>query len=568
MNKLRYIRNAAGAHRGQALVPVILVVFILTTLAIAFTASSKREIKATSNFNAATVQYNAARGAANLVMTAIAQVSLNGYTYGIYPPGPDTDANGWMPIGGAWVKVDVTDTAAFLNINYVTAAQLELMTVFGQNGPVADAIIDWRTPETTATSDGAKSDYYQGLNPAYNCKDAPFDTVEELLLVKGITPSLLYGTPEGNVINAQDAPADALNAANENSVGGGSGAGSAGGTGGGGAASRQAKPSTGGAGTGGTGTGATGTGARGTGATGATAATTTGDTDWDDIYSQSTMPIAEMLTTMSMERNIAADGTPRVNINTATSAQLTAIGLSSGLANALIRARTPVNGGTTGATGTTGARPTATAPTGTRQTMGATTGARPTGTGTTGTGTGAGATAGTTFKTIADLLTIPGFSQTVMQQIADYVSVDSNQFHPNLVNINTAPQEVLALVPGMDHATVNAIMQFRQSGQAFQSMGDFFTLQGLTRTEFQNVMASLCAKSSIYRIRIKVRTPGQQGIYAATAFVEMTDNGPQLLQWRETPAVPGWAYWVPSPVLIAPTTTSTINGTTSGSAGQ
>ncbi len=199
-------------------------------------------------------------------------------------------------------------------------------------------------------------------------------------------------------------------------------------------------------------------------------------------------------------------------------------------------------------------------------------GARPTGgaggTGGTGTAGGTGTTGTTTFKTIADLLTIPGFSQTVMQQIADYVSVDSNQYHPNLININTAPQEVLALVPGMDHATVNAIIQYRQSGQAFQSMGDFFMLQGLTRQEFQNVMASLCAKSSIYRVRIKVRTPGQQSIYATTAYVEMTDNGPQLLQWRETPAVPGWAYWVPSPVLIAPTTTTTVNGTTSGSVGQ
>jgi DNA uptake protein ComE-like DNA-binding protein len=552
-----------SAKRGQALVPVILVVLILTTLAIAFTASSNRELKATSNFNADTVRFNAARGAVNIAMSALGQISLNGYTYGIVPPLPDTDANGWTPIGGAWVKMDVIDTGALLDINSATAAQLELITVFGQNPAVADAIIDWRTPETTATSDGAKSDYYQGLNPPYNCKDAPFDTVEELMLVKGVTPGLLYGTPEGNVISAADAEADAQNAANSTTVGGSSSTPSSGG-GGGGATSRQAT------------TGTTGTTA--------TAAATTGDTNWDDIYSQSTMPLSEMFTTMSMERNIAADGTARVNINTATVAQLTAIGLSTSLANALIRYRTPATGGAVTIGGATGARPGGGGATGARPGGGGGGAVRPgrqaqTGamsvplSGTTAkpggnTGTGASTTTTNTFKTIADLLTIPGFSQTVMQQIADYVSVDSNQFHPNLININTAPQEVLALVPGMDHATVNAIMQYRQSGQAFQSLGDLFSLQGVTRQEFQNVMASLCAKSSIYRIRVKVRTAGQQGVYAATAYVEMTDNGPQLLQWRETPAVPGWAYWVPSPVLIAPTTTSTINGTTSGSVGQ
>ncbi len=325
MKTLKHNLYESNQQRGQALVPVILVVFILTTLAIAFTASSNRELKATSNFNADTVQVNAARGAANMVMAALGQVSLNGYTYGIFPPGPDTDANGWMPIGGAWVKVDVIDTAAFIDLNYVTATQLELMNVFQQNAPTADAIIDWRTPETTATSDGAKSDYYQGLNPPYNCKDAPFDTVEELLLVKGITPSMLYGTAEGNVISASDAEADAQNAANSTTVGGTTGTGTSGAAGA--AATRQAQ----GGGT--------------TGATGTAATTTTGDTDWDDIYSQSTMPISEMLTTMSMERNIAADGTPRVNINTATATDLTGIGLSTSLANALIRYRTPVNTG-------------------------------------------------------------------------------------------------------------------------------------------------------------------------------------------------------------------------------
>ena len=143
-----------------------------------------------------------------------------------------------------------------------------------------------------------------------------------------------------------------------------------------------------------------------------------------------------------------------------------------------------------------------------------------------------------------------------MQQIADFVSVDDLQYHPNLVNINTAPAEVLATIPGMDHTTLNAILDFRQGGQSFQTLGDFFALQGVTRQEFQNVIASICTKSSIYRIRVKVMIPGQQNVYAVTAMVQLTDNGPQILQWRETPRVPGWAYWLPSPVLPQPTVTS------------
>jgi general secretion pathway protein K len=43
---------------------------------------------------------------------------------------------------------------------------------------------------------GAKTDdYYKDLDPPYRCKNGPLDRVEELLLVRGVTPELFYGTP-------------------------------------------------------------------------------------------------------------------------------------------------------------------------------------------------------------------------------------------------------------------------------------------------------------------------------------------------------------------------------------
>lgn len=40
---------------------------------------------------------------------------------------------------------------------------------------------------------GAESDYYEGLEPPYPCKNGPFSHLEELGRVKGITPELLNG---------------------------------------------------------------------------------------------------------------------------------------------------------------------------------------------------------------------------------------------------------------------------------------------------------------------------------------------------------------------------------------
>src|SRR5262249_57796060 len=54
-------------------------------------------------------------------------------------------------------------------------------------------ILDWIDADSTPRSTGAEDDYYMGLNPPYHCKNGPLDSLEELLLVKGVTPQLLFG---------------------------------------------------------------------------------------------------------------------------------------------------------------------------------------------------------------------------------------------------------------------------------------------------------------------------------------------------------------------------------------
>jgi general secretion pathway protein K len=59
---------------------------------------------------------------------------------------------------------------------------------------VADAILDWRDEDDLHRTHGAETDYYEGLDVPYRAKNAPFDAVEELLLVKGVTRDMFYGT--------------------------------------------------------------------------------------------------------------------------------------------------------------------------------------------------------------------------------------------------------------------------------------------------------------------------------------------------------------------------------------
>ncbi|MFH1747568.1 MAG: hypothetical protein ABIG44_11045 [Planctomycetota bacterium] len=56
-----------------------------------------------------------------------------------------------------------------------------------------NALLDWRDEDDETRDGGAESEYYNTLEPPYNAKNAPFDSVEELMLVKGFNAAVLYG---------------------------------------------------------------------------------------------------------------------------------------------------------------------------------------------------------------------------------------------------------------------------------------------------------------------------------------------------------------------------------------
>ena len=101
----------------------------------------------------------------------------------------------------AGLRYGLEDESTRLNLNTLlvlekqqegAAVQL-LMGLPGMTEEVADAILDWIDPDDEPRMLGAEIDHYSGLSPAYRPKNGPLDTVEELLLVRGISPELLFG---------------------------------------------------------------------------------------------------------------------------------------------------------------------------------------------------------------------------------------------------------------------------------------------------------------------------------------------------------------------------------------
>ncbi len=96
------------------------------------------------------------------------------------------------------VRYGITDESSKLNINDATPNQLALLLrQFADEetnvSELVDALIDWRDADETPRPFGAETEYYARLEPPYRVKNAPFDTVEEILLVRGFSGTLLYG---------------------------------------------------------------------------------------------------------------------------------------------------------------------------------------------------------------------------------------------------------------------------------------------------------------------------------------------------------------------------------------
>lgn len=72
-----------------------------------------------------------------------------------------------------------------------------LMALPGMTAEVADAILDWLDEDENPRPLGAEfADYYMNLQPAYKPANGPLSSIEQLLLVRGVTPQMLFGYDE------------------------------------------------------------------------------------------------------------------------------------------------------------------------------------------------------------------------------------------------------------------------------------------------------------------------------------------------------------------------------------
>ena len=206
-----FIFNSSFRERGSALIIVLWLCLGLVSIALYFAHSMSFEMRAADNRVSGMQAEQAIAGAARYATNILANLQ----TPGLIPDEKSYErervsvgeASFWF-IGRSDQQTALdepwfgfVDEASKLNLNTATLAMLEALP--RMTPELAAAIIDWRDADSTVTDGGAEDETYQRLNPPYRCKNAPFESTDELRLVNGMDTEILYGE-DANLNGALD----------------------------------------------------------------------------------------------------------------------------------------------------------------------------------------------------------------------------------------------------------------------------------------------------------------------------------------------------------------------------
>ncbi len=200
-------KRTAIAEKGIALLMVLWILTILMVLVLSFSFMTKTDIYATLSFKEGTEKKLLAEAGTERGILELFYRNAN-KNQAIILEGHEIwkiDGRSYKDkMGEGEYSVRLTDESGKIGINAITDANSDILrnlikTLGVQEeevNTIVDSILDWKDADDLHHLNGAEDDYYMSLPNPYKAKNANFDTLEELLLVKGMTSEILYGNDE------------------------------------------------------------------------------------------------------------------------------------------------------------------------------------------------------------------------------------------------------------------------------------------------------------------------------------------------------------------------------------
>ncbi|HSB31340.1 MAG TPA: hypothetical protein VLD55_07030 [Candidatus Sulfobium mesophilum] len=227
-------RATAGGDKGIALIMVLWVLTVLMVIALSFSYMGRTESQTSLAFRQGVEKKFLAEAGIEKGVAEILYAKMNPNPQVVLEGGETWKMDGTpytVKTEDGYYTVSIVDESGKININTLTDASAiilkNLLTNSGVEAAeadiIVDSILDWKDADDLARLNGAESDYYMSLPNPYKAKNASFHTLEELLLVRGMTSEILYGSDKkkgiidfltvnsmGGGINVNAAPKEVL----------------------------------------------------------------------------------------------------------------------------------------------------------------------------------------------------------------------------------------------------------------------------------------------------------------------------------------------------------------------
>jgi DNA uptake protein ComE-like DNA-binding protein len=410
------------------LIVAMWIVLALAGLVLVFARAMRIELIAAANHVAGLQSENVARAALQFVLS---QVDGTDGTFE-----PDTEVsyeavqvgNGFFWIlnpalgddGGYYFGI--RDEASRINPN--TATTDMLVKLPGMTAELAAAVVDWRDADNVVSPGGAESEYYLLLPDPYYCKDSPFETVEELLLVKDASTQILFG---------EDPNLNGVLDSNEND------------------ASETEPP--------------------------------------DNSDGHLDHGVFNYLTVHSVERNTSVSGGRRLNVNDVNTDELSALLRRVVVTDKYFRVMNRVRQG------------------------------RP-------------------FRNVLDFYFRTALNTSEFAQVADQITTRREGNLVGLVNINTAPRDVLLCLPGLEESDVDALLAKRAEPDTDLANIAWVT-EVLPEAKAVAVGDYITARSFQFSADILAATADGRAFRRYRALVDARTRPPRVLSWKDLTHL-GW----------------------------
>jgi len=161
-----------------------------------------------------------------------------------------------------------------------------------------------------------------------------------------------------------------------------------------------------------------------------------------------------------------------------------------------------------------------------------------------------------TFSNVDGLLQVKAISIQDIKTIADKVTTTDDATLAGKININTAPLEILKMLPGMDEQKANAIIAYRQTGTTLASgttgtqtsnqvqtgqqqggpldnAGKLLDIQGVDENTFRQLVDIITYRTYTFRIESTGKSQDEKIVSGFTAIIDRSGDSVKIKYWKQ-----------------------------------